>query len=61
MIIRLKYFHDNLNIVVIFLPPGREFFILLSVLNQMKMKLNGGYFPFGTIVNHFCDKCYIKK
>ena len=52
MIIRLKYFHDNLNIVVI-LPPGREFFILLSVLNQMKMKLNGGYFPFGTIVNHF--------
>ena len=52
MIIRLKYFHDNLNIVVI-LPPGREFFILLSALNQMKMKLNEGYFPFGTIVNHF--------
>ena len=25
MIIRLKYFHDNLNIVVI-LAPGREFF-----------------------------------
>ena len=25
MIIRLKYFHDSLNIVVI-LAPGREFF-----------------------------------
>ena len=27
MIMQLKYFHDNLNIVVI-LAPGREFFSL---------------------------------
>ena len=27
MMIRLKYFHDNLNIVVI-LDPGREFLLL---------------------------------
>ena len=39
MIIRLKYFHDSLNIVVI-LPSSRDFFSLQNVPNFLKHLCN---------------------
>ena len=70
LLIRLKYFNDSLNIVLI-LALGREFFWDKCVqylrftftFNIYGMKLNELHFSSGTVITHFLDKPYhlIKK
>ena len=55
MIIRLKHFHDTINIVVI-LDPGHEFLIAKCAqfpLTFMEIKLNDGHFFTGTVIIYF--------
>ena len=62
MLIRLKHFHDSLNITLI-LPPGREFFCSKYVqfpLTFYRKKLNEVHFFSGTVFTHFLDKLYHK-
>ena len=59
MIIRLKDFHDSLNIVVI-LALDHEFFLLnvpnFQCFQYYGMKLSKGYLSFETVIIHFWDK-----
>ena len=56
MIIRLKHFHDSLNIVVI-LALDHEFFLLnvpnFQCFQYYGMKLSKGYLSFETVIIHF--------
>ena len=47
MIIRVKYFRESQNIIVM-LPPGREFFCAKCA--QFPLKLNDDIFPLGQLL-----------
>ena len=55
MIIRLKYFHESQNIIVM-LPPGREFFCAKCA--QFPLKLNDEHFSSRAVIIHFWDRPY---
>ena len=53
---RLKYFHDSLNIALI-LALSRECFCA-KCPTSYGMKLNEVHFSSGTVITHFLDKPY---
>ena len=59
ILIRLKFFYNNL-IVVLILAPGREFYELnlSNSFNIYGLKLNTVHFFSGTVITHFLDKLY---
>ena len=59
ILIRLRYFYNNL-IIVLILAPGREFseLNLSNSFNIYGLKLNTVHFFSATVITHFLDKLY---